>query len=438
MSRKLATPTHEHNRKGSHADDFEQLTPISEALRIVFGNLPKTALGTEKVALSSAIGRILAEDVVSPVDIPIFEKSTKDGYAVIADDTNSATSAAPVLLRIVGAVPIGTIPKIRITKGETASVVTGGQLPQGANAVVMVEDTKKHEEETVEISDKVESAENVTRIGEDVRKGSTVLRKGTRLLPQDVGMLTYLGLNHVTAVSKLKVAVLSTGSELDAHPVAVSGKIPDVNRPTLISALDDLDCEPIDLGIVPDEFDQIRSKLRQGIKKADLVLVTAGTSVGPRDMVPEIINSLAKPGMLVHGVAMRPAMPTGLAVVDGKPVVSLPGFPVSAYVAFLELVQPLINFMLGTNPMPRPVVKAKLSKSIRGEFGTRVFARVLVTTTGAGYVAEPVKASSAAILNSLVQANGFVVVSEDVEGYEEGQEVDVELFRPPRPRQHVG
>ncbi len=197
MSRKLATPTHNHNRKRSHADDFEKLTSISEALRIVFGNLPKTSLGTEKVALSSAIGRILAEDVLSPVDIPIFEKSTKDGYAVIADDTNGATSTAPVLLRIVGAVPIGTIPKIRITKGETASVVTGGQLPHGANAVVMVEYTKKHEDETVEISDKVESAENVTRIGEDVRKGSTVLRKRTRLLPQDVGMLTYLGLNHV-------------------------------------------------------------------------------------------------------------------------------------------------------------------------------------------------------------------------------------------------
>jgi molybdopterin molybdotransferase len=435
MSRKLAATTH--NQKGSHANDFGQLTPISEALRIVFGNLPKTALGMEKVPLSSAIGRILAEDVVSPVDIPIFEKSTKDGYAVIADDTNGATSTAPVLLRIVGAVSIGTIPKIRITRGEAASVVTGGQLPQGANAVVMVEYTKEHEDATVEISDKVESAENVTRIGEDVRKGSTVLRKGTRLLPQDVGMLTYLGLKHVTAVSKLKVAVLSTGSELAVHPVPSSGKIPDVNRPTLISALWDLDCEPIDLGIVPDDFDQIRSKLKQGIKKADLVLVTAGTSVGPRDMVPEIINSLARPGMLVHGVAMRPAMPTGLAVVDRKPVVSLPGFPVSAYVAFLELVQPLINFMLGTNPMPRPVVKAKLRKSIRGEFGTRVFARVLVTTTEAGYVAEPVKASSAAILNSLVQANGFVVVAEDIEGYEEGQEVDVELFRPPWPRQHA-
>ena len=436
MSRKLATPTHNH--KGSHADDFEQLTPISEALRIVFGNLPKTALGMEKVPLSSAIGRILAEDVVSPVDIPIFEKSTKDGYAVIANDTNGATSTAPVFLRIVGAIPIGTIPKIRITKGETASVVTGGQLPQGANAVVMVECTKIHEDETVEISDRVESAENVTQIGEDVRKGSTVLRKGTRLLPQDVGMLTYLGKNQVTVVSKLKVAVLSTGSELDAHPVAVSGKIPDINRPTLISALWDLDCEPIDLGIVPDEFDQIRSKLRHGIKKADLVLVTAGTSVGPRDMVPEIINSLAKPGMLVHGVAMRPAMPTGLAVVDGKPVVSLPGFPVSAYVAILELVRPLIDFMLGTNSMPRPVVRAKLHGHVKGELGTRIFARVLVTSIDEGYVAEPVKASSAAILNSLVQANGFVVVPENVEGYEEGQEVDVELFRTPQPMQRVG
>jgi molybdopterin molybdotransferase len=400
----------------------------------VFSNLPETKLGKERVPLSRATGRILAEDVISHVDIPIFQKSTKDGYAVVAEDTRSATSTSPVVLRVVGSVPIGTVPKIRIASGQAASVVTGGQLPRGTNAVVMIEYTKKNNAGTVEVLDRVDSGENVTKIGEDVRKGSTVLRTRTRLLPQDVGMLTSLGLNHVKVVSKLKVAVLSTGNELDAHPVAASGKIPDVNRPTLISALRALDCETIDLGIVPDEPDRIRSKLKQGIKESDLLLVTAGTSVGPRDLVPEIINSLAKPGMLVHGVAMRPAMPTGLAVVDGKPVVSLPGFPVSAYVAFLQLVQPLVSYMLRTELLPRPVVKAKLNRSVKGELGARIFARVLVTSTDEGFIAEPVKASSSAILNSLVQANGFVIVPENVEGYEEGELVDVELFRPPHPR----
>jgi molybdopterin molybdotransferase len=421
-----------HNNVTPHRG-FKDLTPIPEALRTIFGNLPRGPLGLERVPLSSASGRVLAEDVLSQVDIPAFERSTRDGFAVIAEDTRNAGPTTQVYLRLIGAVQIGTIPTVRVSKGEAVSIVTGGNMPHGANAVVMVEHTREREDGTVEISMEVSSGENVTRIGEDVRKGSIILQKGTRLLPQDIGMLTYLGLSQVPVKTKPKVAVLSTGSELEAQPDLSSGKIRDVNRPTLISALRELDCEPIDLGIVADDFDQIRSRLELGIKAADMVLVTAGTSVGPRDMVPEIINSLGKPGTLVHGVAMRPAMPTGLAVVDGKPIISLPGFPVSAYIAFLELVRPLIAFLLGTEWLPRPTVKARLSKRVSGDLGNRIYVRVLISSHGEGNIARPVPASSSAILSSLVQANGFVVIPEDVEGYDEGQEVDAELFRPPEP-----
>ena len=425
-----------HNHETPHPG-FKELTPITEALRTIFGNLPHKAVGVEKVSLSLAVGRFLAEDVLSEIDIPAFERSTKDGFAVIAEDTHGEEPAAPVCLRLVGAVQIGNIPTVRVSKGEAVSIITGGNMPHGANAVVMVEDTRKREDGTVEISREVSSGENVTGKGEDVRNGSIVLRKGTRLLPQDIGMLTCLGLSQVSVKTRPKVAVLSTGSELEAQPDPSSGKIPDVNRPTLISALRELDCEPIDLGIVDDDFDKIRSKLEHGIKVADIVLVTAGTSVGPRDMVPEIINSLGKPGTLVHGVAMRPAMPTGLAVVDEKPIISLPGFPVSAYIAFLELVRPLVAYMLGTDSLPRPTVKARLSERVVGDPGSRIYVRVLVTSSRGGYIARPIPASSSAILSSLVQANGFVIIPENVEGYEEGQEVDAELFRPPEPGQAV-
>lgn len=384
----------------------------------------------ETVPVSTALGRGLARDVVSEVDVPPFDKAAMDGFAVIAEDTYGAIATVPVFLRSVGSVRIGVAPTARLKKGEAVSIVTGGQMPQGANAVVMVEYTKQREDGTVELSDEVHPAENVARVGEDVQRGTVVLKKGTLILPQDLGMLTYLGLDEIVVAKKLSVAVLSTGSELHDGSASASGKIPDVNRPILMGAIRELGCEPVDLGIVADEFEQIRSRLEQGIRTADIVLVTAGTSVGPGDIVPKVINSFGKPGMLVHGVAMRPSMPTGLAVVNGKPVISLPGYPVSAYLAFLEFVHPLVSYMLETNFLPRPAVKAKLSRRITGILGSRTYVRVLVTASEGGFVAEPVRTSGAGILSSLIQANGFIIVPEQMEGYEEGQTVDVELFRP--------
>jgi molybdenum cofactor synthesis domain-containing protein len=410
---------------------FKHLTFTREALRLVVDNLSTKLIEVETVLLSSALGRVLAGDVVSRVDVPSFDKAAMDGFAVIAEDTYGANSATPVFLRSIGSVQMGTPPKINVARGQVVSIVTGGQMPQGADAVVMVEYTKQREDGTVELSGEVHPGENVSRLGEDVQKGTVVLRKGTRILPQDLGMITYLGLSEVQVMRKPRVAVLSTGNELfDGAPIP-AGKGPDVNRPTLTCALRDLGCEPIDLGIVADEFDSIRSKLGVGIRRADMVLVTAGTSVGPGDIVPRVIDSLGKPGMLVHGVAMRPSMPTGLAVVDGKPIVSLPGYPVSAYLAFLEFVPSLVAYMLGTNSLARPVVRAKLTRRVTGVLGSRTYVRVLVSSGNGGYVAEPVRTSGAGILSSLVQTNGFVIIPEHVEGYEEGQLVDVELFRPP-------
>jgi molybdenum cofactor synthesis domain-containing protein len=222
--------------------------------------------------------------------------------------------------------------------------------------------------------------------------------------------------------------VLSTGNEIEEKPE--SGKIPDVNRPTLLSAVRELGCEPIDMGIARDEFGEIQDRLRGAVETSDIVLVTGGTSVGPGDMVPRVIDSLGKPGMVVHGVAMRPSMPTGLGVVNGKPIVSLPGYPASAYLAFLEFVPPLVSHLLGIPLLPMPMVKAKLRRRVAGVLGSRTYVRVQVSESGGNLFADPVRTSGAGILSSLVQANGFLVVPEHVEGYEEGQLVKVELFRP--------
>ena len=406
---------------------FKHLTPTGEALKLITSKLPETVLEIEDIPISSALHRVLSEDLVSPIDMPSFDRAAMDGYAVRAEDTYNASLNSPIILKHVR--PIGAGTSI-VKKGEASLVVTGGQMPPGADAVVMSEYAKESADGTVEVSAEVHPAENVSRIGEDLRKGTLVMKRGQRLLPQDIGMLVYLGYDGVKVKRSLKIAVLSTGNEIHDGPVAGPGRVPDVNRPTLLNAIREIGCEPIDLGIAMDELDLIHSKLKRALTSADIILVTAGTSVGPRDFVPQVINGLGKPGLLVHGVAMRPSMPTGLGIIDGKPVISLPGYPVSAYLAFLEFIPPIVDHMLGTESLPRPNVKAKLVRRVAGVLGSRTYVRVRVREHEGGTYAEPVSVSGAGILSSLVRSNGFIIVPENVEGYEEGGLVEVELFRP--------
>jgi molybdopterin molybdotransferase len=427
LGRELDSSDHLHNVEGR---GFKHLTPTSEALKVILDGLPRKPLDNEKVPIASALGRILGQDLVSRIDVPPFDRAAMDGFAVRAEDTYGASVSSPIFLRSVGRIGAGITPPVRVKKGEAASVATGGQMPEGADAVVMVEYTKQTSDGTVEVSSEVHPAENISKLGEDVRKGTVVLREGARLLPQDIGMLSYLGLSEVSVKRRLKIAVLSTGNEINESPLSTPGKIPDVNRPTLLSAISTLGCESLDVGISKDEFNIIHDKLKHAIQAADIVLVSAGSSVGPSDIVPRVINSLGTPGIMIHGVAMRPSMPTGLGIVDGKPIVSLPGYPASAYLAFLEFIPSLVNHLLGTNSLPRPMVRAKLLRRVAGVLGSRTYVRVRVAEQGETVFADPVRTSGAGILSSLVQANGFIIVPEQVEGYEEGQLVEVELFRP--------
>lgn len=407
---------------------FKHLTPVHEAHRILLRYV-SVKVGEEKVSVNAALGRILAEGVVSAVDMPPFDRAAMDGFAVRAEDTYGASSSAPITLRSVGDLLIGDVPSVKVGRNETVSVVTGARLPDSANAVVMVEFTKQLAGGMIEISTETRPGENVSHVGEDVSKGTLILQRGTRILPQDVGMLCGLGIREITVMRKPRVAVVSTGNELSEDPVPI-GKIADSNRPMLMAAARNLGCDTIDLGIVSDDYEAIRAKLIAGLESADIVLVTAGTSVGPGDVVPKVIDSLGPPGILVHGVAMRPSMPTGLGVANGKAIVSLPGYPVSAYIAFIEFVTPLIAHLLRTKVLPSPIVKARLIRRVAGVLGSRTYIRVKVSGDKAGLNVEPIRTSGAGILSSLVQANGFIIVPENVEGYEEGELVDIELFRP--------
>ena len=409
------------------------MTPTREALRLITSRVPQHVQETEDIPLSSALHRVLGEDLFSPIDVPSFDRAAMDGYAVSAEDTYGASPNSPIVLKRVLETAAETVV---VKKGEASQIVTGGPMPPGANAVVMSEYTTEMTDGTVDVTAEVHPTENVSRIGEDLRRGTLILRRGERLLPQDIGMIVSLGYDHVKVKRRLKIAVLSTGNEIHDGPLTGSG-VRDVNRPTLLNAVREIGCEPIDLGIATDEFDVIQSKLKQAMTDADIILVTAGTSVGPRDFVPRVIDALGRPGLLVHGVAMRPSMPTGLGIVDGTPIISLPGYPVSAYLAFLEFVPALVNHMLGTNSLQKPIVTARLTRRVAGVLGSRTYVRVRVSQLEGSIYAEPVSISGAGILSSLVRSNGFIIVPERVEGYEEGESVEVELFRPVESRNAV-
>lgn len=409
---------------------FKEATKIEEARRIFYEALPAASVPSESIPVQRSLNRVLAEDVRAETSVPSFAKSAMDGYAVVAEDTFGASSTNPSLFKLIGESKTGESPRILLQRGETVAIATGAPVPQGANAVVMIENTKRLETGDVEIYSPVAPGENVSQVGEDVKQGTVVLERGRKLKPPDLGLLVALGRKTVSVVRKPRVGVLSTGNELSETGRSEAGKIADVNRPVLMAMVEDCGGIPVDLGIARDEAEQISRKLKQGLRATDLVLVTAGTSVGKGDLVPDIINTLGKPGMLVHGIAMRPSLPTGLAVVDGKPVVSLPGLPVSTMIAFSTFVQPLILKMLGTEPDPQPKIKAKTTKRIVGVPGFRTFVRVLVREEEGRLFAEPLRTPGSGILTTLTRANGIVIIPENVEGFDEGSEVEIQLFRP--------
>jgi molybdopterin molybdotransferase len=381
------------------------------------------------IPIQDAIERVLAKPVVARRYLPASDLAVVDGYAVCSVDLQHASPTNPRILQLVGESRLGEGCRARVREGQAVAVATGSTMPKGADAVVKIEHTRKLTEEKIEFRTSVGSWEGITRKGEDIAPGRVVLGMGSRLRPEDIGALKTLGITKVQVVRKLRVGVLSTGNELvDSPRKRDSSKVVDLNRPILSGMLRELGAKVVDLGIVRDEKHAIKAALRRGLAETDLVLVTAGSSVGKRDLVPDCINSLGRPGMLVHGVAMRPAMPTGLAVVEGKPVVSLPGFPVSAMLAFRVFVRPLLARLVGAPEPVDPTIRAVLKEKIRGMPGHRTFVRVRVSRGKDGYWAVPLKAQRSSLLTSMVDANGIVNVPESSPIIKAGVEVSVTLI----------
>jgi molybdopterin molybdotransferase len=400
---------------------FEKLTPIDEALNIFLKKLPLKRLEKELIPIEEAVGRITAEDIIAPVDLPSFNRSAVDGYAVKAKDTFETSQNKPKIFSIVE--------KEKIQTMEAVAVWTGNPLPKGADAVVMLEQTRKLDDGKIEVWSPLTPGENVSKRGEDIQKGEVAIKTGKRLKPHHIGLLAALGIASINVVRKPSVAIMSTGNELvELGKIPKKGQVIDVNRLILSSLCREIGAEPVDFGIVKDNIDDISEKIREGLEKTDIILTTGGTSAGHMDLVPEAVNKAGSPGVIVHGIAMRPGMPTALAIAQNKPIIILSGNPVAAIVGFEVFARPLLLKLMNAENDVRPMVRARLTRRVASSLGFRTFLRVYVFQRNGEFFAEPIRVKGSSVLSTMTRANGFVVIPENKEGLETDDQVLVHLF----------
>ncbi|UCF45107.1 MAG: molybdopterin molybdotransferase MoeA [Candidatus Bathyarchaeota archaeon] len=400
---------------------FQKLTSTDEALQTWLNVLQVKRGEVVTVPLNEALNRVLAKDMVAKEDLPRFDKSAVDGYALRAENTMGTSQFKPVIFQIT---------KFEEVDSKQAKQVwTGNAIPKGANAVVMIENTKRRDGE-LEVWVQLPLGGNVSKKGEDVKKGENVVKAGTRLNPYHLGLLAALGNGEVEVIEKPSIAILATGNELaEAGSKLSENQIFESNRIMLSAMCRELDAEPVDLGIAKDDVNDIAEKLRMALRNCDAVITTGGTSVGGVDLVPDAVNEIGKPGVVVHGMAMRPAMPTALAVLEGKPVIILSGNPVAAIIGFEVFARPLICRMQGmSKEEARPAVKAVMARKIATALGRRTFVRVRVLRKDGEFFAEPVSARGSGAISTMTRGNGFVIVPENREGVTEGEIVTAHLF----------
>jgi molybdopterin molybdotransferase len=388
-------------------------------------------LTVETVPLDAALRRVCGADIASPEDLPPLPRSTMDGYAVRAADTFGASDSIPAFLDVAGAIAMGQLPDIDIGRNLAAAIPTGGFLPQGSDAVVMVEYTSPVGDGAIEVSRPVTTGENVLGKAEDVARGECVIFAGKRLLPQDIGLLAGLGITQVAVYRRPKAAVISTGDEIvpvtDAPP---PGRIRDINSHSIAALVRASGGEAEMFDIVPDDPALLRTALEKALGSADFVVLSGGSSVGERDHMVNVVSSMPAAVVYAHGIAISPGKPTLIASVDGKPVFGLPGHPVSALVVAQVFLAPFIRYLEGEELKRRPagtLVRAALGASVHSAQGREEYIRVKIEDRDGQIGARPVLGKSG-MLSTLVEADGFFIVPIHAEGIPTGEMVDVFLF----------
>lgn len=416
-----------------NTDQKQFLTILSreEALARFEAALFPWSVPTEKRSLAEALGLALAEDVAAQVDIPPFDRSNVDGFAVRAADLVAASDLQPVRLMLNReTIACGSVPQLAVLPGTATAIATGGPLPRGADAIVMVEYTQPAEGGAIEVRRAVSPGQFVSTAGSDMARGEVVLRAGSVIGAREIGILAACGTPQVTVARKLRVAVLSTGDELvqPGEPLQPAG-IYDANGPIVSAAVTENGGEAHFLGAFPDDEARLETAMREALASHDVLILSGGTSKGAGDVSYRIIGRLGKPGIIAHGVALKPGKPLCLAVCGGKPVIILPGFPTSAMFTFHDMVVPILRRMAGLPPRVDAQTSAQLPFRVPSELGRTEFVMVSLVQGRDGLMAYATGKGSGAI-TAFAQADGFIRIDAFADHLPAGAQVPVTLFTP--------
>ncbi len=382
------------------------------------------------IDLDKALGLVSCEDIVSPIDIPLYDTSAVDGYAVKAEDIVGASPSNPIRLRVKGLVTAGDPPDVAgpVGPGEAVEVYTGAPLPPGANAVVMYEDTSRING-YVEVYRSIPIYGNVTRRGDDVRAGSTIVERRKLLTAYDLALLTAVGSTEIKVYRRINIGIISIGNELiesSKTPLSPGKKYSytDILVEKYLDTISFVNAHRY--GVIGDSVEELAKAFDRMAGDNDILVTIGGTSVSERDIVPDYVESYGR--WVIHGIALRPGRTTSVADVDGKPLFVLSGNPVAAWVGLEALLRPFLYRIHGLEPPPRPWVKAKLTRRVPNPIGFRSFVRVFVYRKEDSFYTEPYMVKGSSVLSSLARTQGYIVIPEDLEGYEEGEIVRVNLF----------
>jgi len=387
-------------------------------------------VGRETVPLTQALDRVLDEDIRSDVDLPDFPRAIMDGYAVKATSTFGASEGNPAYINVVATIAMGETPTMSIKPGEAAKIATGGMLPKGTDSVVMVEHTDAIDDATIEVYRSVAPGQHMVQIGEDIAQGSTILRKGQRLRPQEIGILAALGMETVSVYKNPIVSIVSTGNEIipiDETPAF--GKIRDINSYTLSGQVSQAGGIPMRMGIVNDDGNALRRMCQAAIAQSDMIFVSGGSSVGMRDFTIDVLSTLEETEILAHGISISPGKPTILARVGHKLFFGLPGHVTSAMVVFYAVVRPFLEHIGGHDPAYRNnrSCYARMKRNLASKQGRVDYIRVKLHNESGELSAEPILGKSG-LIHTMVRADGLLRIDKNTEGLDKGALVEVALL----------
>lgn len=419
------------HRSAFEQEQFLKILSREEALaRFEAALFPRT-IPRERCALAAALGAGLAEDISAPIDVPPFDRSNVDGFAVRSADLAAAGEGAPVRLALNGeTIQCGTAPTMQVAAGMATPIATGGPLPRGADAVAMIEHTQPAGSDAIDVSRAVSPGQFVSYAGSDIARGEALLRAGTIVGSREIGMLAACGIAEVTVARKPRVALISTGDELvQPGEQLAAGAIYDTNGAIVAAAINENGGEAVFLGAIPDDEAMLETAMRRALADADMLVLSGGTSKGAGDLSHRIIARLGEPGIIAHGVALKPGKPLCLAVCDGKPVVILPGFPTSAMFTFHDMTVPVLRRMAGLPPRSDAKINATVPVRIASELGRTEFVMVSLVEGRDGLIAYPSGKGSGAI-TSFAQADGFLRIDALADQLPAGTAAEVTLFTP--------